>query len=106
MQKNKFMKISITHWSPKNSNIHRFYVKSENQDLGYIQFNFDGIKANQETRSTNIKLVGDELILDKIVKFQSELDLHAFLIQNAQNAVVLGSKDQVKAQKSKLLTIN
>ena len=99
------MQLQITQWSPKHSNLFRFYVKSENQDLGYIQLNFDKIKANQENTSYNIKLVGDDKILQNIVDLKGYLDLHAFLIQNSTNAYVLGSKSQQEAQKSKFLKI-
>ena len=44
-KKRKFMQVQLTQWSPKNSNLFRFYVKSENQNFGYIQMNFDKIKA-------------------------------------------------------------
>ena len=100
------MKVQLTKWSPKNSNLFRFYVKSENQDLGYIQLNFDKIKANQENTAYNIKLVGDEAILQKIVDLKNYFDLHAFLMQNSSNAYVLGSKLEKEAQKSKFLKIN
>lgn len=99
------MQVQITQWCPKNSNLVRFYVKSENQDLGYIQMNFDKIKANQENMAYNIKLVGDDKILQKIVDLKGNLDLHAFLMQNSTNAFVLGSKSQQNFQKSKFLKI-
>ena len=100
------MQVQLTQWSPKNSNLFRFYVKSENQNFGYIQMNFDKIKANQENTSYNIKLVGDETILQKIVDLKGFFDLHAFLMQNSVNAYVLGSKLEKEAQKSKFLKIN
>lgn len=108
--KRQNMKLVINHWSPKDnkSSVNRFYIKSDSgEDFGYIQLNLNRSKINnyELNCSENIKISGNEEILNKIINFQKEKDLHSFLIAFAQNAIVIGSKQESKNQKTKILDI-
>ena len=100
----------INHWGPKNSNLNRCYFSNEEgEKLGYIQYftnDEHDLVCDDYWDTAKIKVEGDK-ILEKVIKLakKEKYNIGAFMTQFARNALLIGNKAQVLAQKSRFLTI-